>query len=126
MVNLIVSIILAKFIGIAGVFLGTIISTVLTVCWREPYILYKYSFKKNVLEYWTMYCKYVLVTLLCSFILGIISSQINVIVGWPLFVLKAVFIFVFSNIIMWIVFGKSDEFSYFLELVSKLKRKILK
>lgn len=125
-INLVLSIILAKLIGIAGVFLGTIISTVLTVCWRDPYILYKYSFKKNVFEYWIMYCKYVVVTIMCFFVLRILLSQISVIVGWPLFIVKAIFIFVFSNIIMWIVFGNSDEFSYFLELIFKLKKKILK
>ena len=44
LVNLIVSIILAKHIGIAGVFIGTLISNLTVIFWTKPYVLYKYVF----------------------------------------------------------------------------------
>ena len=48
-INLTVSIIAVKFMGIAGVFAGTIISHVVTVTWREPYLLYKHIFSNSCL-----------------------------------------------------------------------------
>ena len=44
-INLVVSIIAVQKIGLAGVFLGTIISRVCTTMWREPYLVFKYIFK---------------------------------------------------------------------------------
>lgn len=58
-INLVVSIILAKRIGITGIFLGTIISGLLTSFWLEPYILFRYGFKetKKMKEYYYNYGK---------------------------------------------------------------------
>ena len=44
-VNLVVSIVLAKKIGILGVLIGTTISSLSTCVWIEPLILYKHGFK---------------------------------------------------------------------------------
>lgn len=49
--NLLVSIILAQKIGILGVLIGTTVSSLTTCVWIEPLILYKYGFKRSVLEY---------------------------------------------------------------------------
>ena len=54
-INLIVSIAMTNVFGIAGVFIGTIISHLCTVFWREPYLLHKYEFKKSMKEYWICY-----------------------------------------------------------------------
>ena len=55
LVNLITSIILVKLIGINGIFIGTIISTLVAPFWWEPLILYKYYFKKPVGKYFIRY-----------------------------------------------------------------------
>ncbi len=54
-INLVTSIILAKFIGINGIFLGTIISTLAAPFWVEPLVLYKHYFKRNVGSYFLRY-----------------------------------------------------------------------
>ena len=50
-INIVSSIILAKYIGLAGIFLGTIIARVTTSTWIDPYIVYKHIFKERVSEY---------------------------------------------------------------------------
>lgn len=45
-VNLVASLLLVKFLGVVGIFFGTIISNVSVVFWREPYLLFKKEFKK--------------------------------------------------------------------------------
>lgn len=50
-INLVVSIVLAKYIGLIGVIIGTIASYVLMPVWVEPFTLFKYYFKRNAKEY---------------------------------------------------------------------------
>ncbi len=54
-VNLVASIVLAKLIGINGIFLGTIISTVVAPLWVEPNVLYKHYFKRSSKSYFIRY-----------------------------------------------------------------------
>ena len=53
--NLVISIILAKRLGTIGVFMGTTISMLMTTVWVEPYVLYKHHFKAPVSEYFIRY-----------------------------------------------------------------------
>lgn len=50
-INLVVSILLALKIGLAGVIIGTIISYLTMPVWVEPFILFKYYFKHGKLQY---------------------------------------------------------------------------
>ena len=61
-INIVVSIVLAKRMGVAGVFLGTIISTVATCLWGEPYVLYKHVFHKRSYGYALAFSIYMAVT----------------------------------------------------------------
>lgn len=57
--NIVLSLILVKYMGVIGVFLGTTISMLLTTLWVEPYVLYKYGFKSSCKGYFLrvgMYC----------------------------------------------------------------------
>jgi len=75
-VNLIVSIVLAKFIGLAGIIIGTIVSNVFVCLVVEPFILNKYYFKKSTKKYMLQYVLYTLsmvtsgivTILICNFI----------------------------------------------------------
>lgn len=108
-VNLISSIWLVKKIGVSGVVIGTIISHMLTVFWREPYILHRYVFLKKMNYYWTMYGLFTLITVgLCSFkqiIIVNIHSFLGILgFGMVLFIsLQAVF---------WGIFHKKEEFNF--------------
>ena len=53
--NLVISILLVRKVGLVGVFIGTILSAGLTVFWRAPYILYRHAFEKSVWIYWRQY-----------------------------------------------------------------------
>lgn len=75
-VNLVTSIILVKLIGINGIFIGTIISTLVAPFWWEPLVLYKHYFKRSVKGYFVRYlidflimCASCVITyFVCSFI----------------------------------------------------------
>ena len=57
-INIVASIILAKNYGIIGVFLGTLISDLLTTFWYQPYILFKKGFGVSVKKYVVDFIKY--------------------------------------------------------------------
>ena len=59
-INLGVSIWLARTIGMAGVFIGTLVSLLATSFWVEPYVLFKYGFGRRLREYFVKYLLYCL------------------------------------------------------------------
>ena len=54
-VNIGVSIIAAKYMGVVGVFIGTIVSTIVGPFMWCPIVLYKYYFKQKIFKYWVGY-----------------------------------------------------------------------
>lgn len=52
LINLIASVILVQYIGIAGILLGTIIADISTYMWYDPYAIYKYGFESSVKPYY--------------------------------------------------------------------------
>ena len=65
-INLVTSVVLIRYYGFMGVLLGTLISTITTSFWVEPYILYKHGFKMKLRDYFIRYCQYTAVTLLST------------------------------------------------------------
>lgn len=58
LINLVVSILLAVKLGVLGVFIGTLVSSVTTSVWVEPYVLYKHHLKAPVWKYFASYVLY--------------------------------------------------------------------
>lgn len=58
-INLAASIILGKYMGVAGVFLGTIIGSVLTADWYRPIVIYRHVFHTPVRRYYGRYLLYI-------------------------------------------------------------------
>ena len=124
-INLVASIILAKHLGVFGVFLGTFISSITTCVWIEPYVLYKYGFEKNICSYFKDYFKKTTLAIIlvcftyyiCSFITGSI---------YLVFIIKLLISLLVPNIVLIIIYRKTDEFKYFynklfIKLFNKLK-----
>ena len=67
-INLIASLILVKYFGLAGIFMGTVISTITTIFWTQPCIVYKNVFKKPVQSYFIKYGFFAVLTLVTCLI----------------------------------------------------------
>ena len=63
--NLLFSIILINFIGLSGVLLATVLSTMITSFWYIPYFIYKNYFKRN---FFTYYFEYLISLVVCYII----------------------------------------------------------
>jgi O-antigen/teichoic acid export membrane protein len=120
-INLIVSVILVKMIGIAGIFIGTFISTITTCFWVEPYILYKYGFKHSVKTYFLRYFTYTVTILIAGVITWYLCETVE---GTSILalILKIIISILVPNTIFVIVYSKTKEFKYFKNLFkTKLK-----
>lgn len=127
LLNLVISILLAYYIGIAGVFLGTVLSAVLTICWREPIILYKYEFEKKVSDYWITYFKFLLITIGSCCLMKMIKIKIFTIeLSWFIWVLEGICVFIAINLILLILLHKEKEFTICIDVVKKVFNKFRK
>lgn len=121
--NLVISIAALKIIGLGGIFLGTIISSLLTVFWREPLLLYRYAFGKSVADYWKEYIKSAIVVLISSLVVRFfVDSLITVNGNLLLWLLKALIIATVFLIIHFLLFNNTKEYRYMLSQVKMTLR----
>lgn len=124
--NLVISVPLAKYIGIAGVFLGTIISHSLTVGWREPYILYRYEFQRGQGGYWAEFITFILITGGLCF--GIDELKIFFrldINNWLLWLAEAVITALASTAVLSLVFWRKEGFRFLLQNAAALPGRMM-
>ena len=117
--NLIVSIILVRKIGLLGVLLGTMISSIILPCWQRPYLVYKYVIHKSSKKYFVNYTKYILITVFCMIITSLITNFLifdNKIL--KLFVDGVVSILIFG-VAVTIFFKKSEELKYIITMLER-------
>lgn len=122
-INLVASIVLAKFMGLNGIILGTIISTIVAPLWVEPFVLYKYYFKKSVLRYFGKFAFYTVVTVGAGALTYWLCSLLPFAgIGW--FVLKCGICLVVPNLIFLLCYFKTSEFKGVIGLAKQvLQRK---
>ena len=120
--NLVLSIILGKYLGISGIIFATSISKVLTYFWYEPNILFKCFFKVKPYNYYIQYLKNTVLMILCIIFCYIpIRHIIEVsIIGW---IMKALICLMIVNVMYFLRYFKTIEF---IELKNKLTRIIKK
>lgn len=111
LINLGLSLALVKPLGVAGVLIGTIASTVLTCAWIEPYVLYKYGFEKSPINYYKRYLIHMGIfagVLVISWlaVLPVTGSSISD------FGIRFIISIVLPNILMYILFHKKEEYKF--------------
>lgn len=124
-INLVISIVLVRYLNLLGILLGTIISSLLVPCWQRPYIVYKYIFKTSVKQYYLQYIKYFIILTISGIITYLITTNI-----WNvnnIFTIIANFFIVVTvhALIVIIVFRKTDEFRYIVDFTKEFIGKML-
>ena len=117
--NLGISIILARLFGIAGVFYGTAVASIAT-SWYETMIVYREIFKIKMVDYYLRYSYYLIVT-----IVGYISTKYfcNFFdLGIGGFLVKIIVCIFIPNIIIILFTFMSPEFKYYFNLANKVIR----
>lgn len=117
--NLVISIILVRRIGLAGVFIGSIVSRLVTTWWYDAWLLYRHGFGKSP-------CKYYLDCLIMLVLTGGIYQVIDLIcmpikyVTWISLCVKAVLCVILPNGVYLLLYGRSMEFRYLFQKIRHL------
>ena len=118
--NLVISIILVKYVGIVGVIMGTIISTALFPVISKPYVIYKYVFNISPINY---YSTYFFRGILAIFV-NIIAYNISKIIIFDSILLtiivKGLIVLLISNTILILIYFRNNEFKYFNNIFIKI------
>lgn len=128
-INLGASIVLVKYLGLAGIFIGTIISNICITLWLQAKLVYNNVFNKSVFEYLKKYIFYATLTLFNCIIISLVCSKVELGKGFIELVIKGLLCIIIPNIIYIFIFYKSNEFQYLLNILRnsliKIKYKIL-
>lgn len=128
LVNLIVSIVLGKYMGLNGILLGTIISHLATLFWYDPILLYREIFQKSPIGYFVRYLSSFSLVTLIGLGLYYICSLLPLNFGF--FVVRFLLVLIVPPSIFFLIYGRTEEFAYlkgaFKRTVGKRLGKFLK
>lgn len=113
---------------LTGVLLGTICSTLFTVMWQDPYVIFHHAFHSSPKEYFVKYLYNLIILLIefltLKFIFIFINNMINQILLKILF--EGIIVILIGILIPCVFYIRSDEVKYLKKLVLKLGRSISK
>ena len=123
-VNIVMSIVLLHYFGLAGVFMGTICSNLVLHLYSYPKFVYTRLFKKNYSDYYHNFFKNFIIVMLIGGITFCISRIIvfnNLFLNlfWNIFVCLLI-----PNVLFFAYYRKSSELSYYANLLSNILKKI--
>lgn len=117
-VNLITSIILAKTIGIIGIYVGTTITYVLALSIR-PYISYENFTVGKLSTFYINLIKYLISVAIAGGILYLLMNVLNLSYGIVGYIIRILIVAIVPNLIFFVLYRGTEEFKYVWEIVKK-------
>ncbi|HHX37630.1 MAG TPA: hypothetical protein GX717_06585, partial [Clostridiaceae bacterium] len=121
--NVIFSIILVQYWDISGVIMGTILASLLTYMWYDPFIIYKHVFKKSAKEYYITNIEYVMVMFLAGG-LSFFLSKLIIRSGVGYVIVATIISIIVTFGIIFVLYRKTKEFKYIMNIVKKYTYKL--
>ena len=121
--NIAFSIYFAQTLGIAGVFLATVLTNLITTSWYDPRMILKYGFGLKPWRYFANMGLYlaalVAITFVSKFVLSFVPQTSFVFLFVDLFIVTVIF-----GVTVFVLFGRTKEFKGLVSIVKVLfKRK---
>lgn len=120
-VNIVASIILALKFGIIGIFGGTFISSFCLFLYSYPFLVYKKVFNRPPKEYFVSLVIFAAEWGLIFTFTGTVANVYDRIVTMNNcvidFIVRGVTIFIATNIVLLVIYGRSKEFKYYFKLI---------
>ena len=129
-INLATSLILVKYFGLAGIFMGTTISSLAIPVWIQSKLVYNKVFDKSVHEYFKMYIAYIILALLTGIITTVACNTLVIGTGFISLIAKGILCVIIVSMIYIVIFYNTNEFKYILNIskpiLLRLKYKLVK
>lgn len=123
LINIVVSIILGKLIGLAGIIFATSISRLVTYFWYEPFLLFRKYFGKSCAVYFRGIITSLMTTLLVFVIVGGVTALIPV-SGWISFLGKAAVVGLISAGMVVLVYHRLEGFHLLIDRIKHIIQRI--
>lgn len=122
--NIVFSIILLHFFGLAGVFMGTIISSLALWCFSYPKFIYKGLFQKKYKDYIFEILFELIVFIFISFVAYTSCRSIHITNTIVQLLINLIICITIPNLILFIIYRKNENFIYYKKLLIQLTNKI--
>lgn len=116
-INLILSVVLGRLIGLSGIIMATGLARILTTVWYEPRILFKKKLNENVNSYYLQQIRYIVQTGVCAVIAYLTTRYIPV--SLPGLLCRVFIAFIVVMTIFILLNRKTAEYNYAKEMVKK-------
>ena len=117
-VNLVISIAMVQKMGLAGVYIGTIVSGLIANV-TKPFIIYGVCFGKKAGEYFVDTAKNLVVMGIVLVVILPLGNMLLKEVTFLSFILMGICIVVIYNVVFLLAFGRTKEMGYLLEVVKR-------
>lgn len=122
MENIVLSITLGHFIGVAGVIFASAISRITTYCWYEPRLLFKEYFNKGAAKYYVSILMNVVLLGVTIFVIQFFSRNYEI-RNWPQLIIKGVLVGVLCTVVFIGAYIRTDGAQNILNRVKALVKK---
>ena len=122
-INLVVSLTLVHYYGLAGVLLGTSISVLLTASWNWPRLVYKYTFKRSPQIYYIKYVIFIAVTVGLCFITQITNDSLFSREGrydFVTIIMRGCVCLIACAAVFFLMFSRTQSFKYLTDIAKGL------
>ena len=117
LVNLVISIALVQKMGLAGIYIGTIVSGLIANI-TKPFIIYKVCFDKSVKEYFVETLKHLMILGVVLLIVMPLSAIILKKISIFTFGVTGILIVIVYNVLFLCIYRKTKEMQYLFHVVS--------
>lgn len=122
--NIIFSIVCFKFLGLAGIFAGTIISSTALYCYTYPKYIYVGLLKSNYISYIKETIKYLIIFIIILIISYVLCNFLVFQDDYLNFIKNGICALIIPNVLLVIIFNKNENFKYYYKMLkNRLPRK---
>ncbi|WP_309121652.1 oligosaccharide flippase family protein [Paenibacillus sp.] len=119
-INLAASVLLVRWIGLPGIFLGTLISNLSVIFWLKPKLVYNLVFRKPLLDYFRLYFTYLFIASIPLAASAFATYRLQAATGFGAFALNVIVNLLIVNLSHFIFLRKTEEYTYFKDLIVRI------
>lgn len=125
-INLASSVILAGYLGVVGVFLGTIIGSLCTADWYRPIIIYKKAFHQSPIMYFKKYILYIALGLGYMLSAYALCALVTIPIKLLEFISRMAIAAILPVVTNCMIFRKSTEFRFLVQVSKRFANLFLR
>jgi len=125
-INIVASIVLIHFMGIAGAFIGTALSSLALHGYSYPKYVYKGIFGRSYSEYVLHVVKNLVVAVIAVSLAYTVSNLVNLPSLFLQMISDGAIAVLVPSFVLWVIYRKTDEYDYFKQLLAKIIKAIVR